>query len=90
MEKVLVFTGADEKMKDVFDLTIPSKLNYAKKWNYDFLMINSFKVYSRYGMDDRHIGFSRFIHAMELLSDYDYVMWLDGDSPTIFKNSYFK
>lgn len=87
MEKVLVFTGADEKMKEVFDLTIPSKLNYAKKWNYDFLMINSFKVYSQYGMDDRHIGFSRFISAMELLSHYDYVMWLDGDS-IITNNSY--
>jgi hypothetical protein len=80
MKKVLVFTGADEKMKDVFNLTIPSKLNYAKKWNYDFLLINSFKVYSQYGMDDRHIGFSRFLHAMELLSHYDYVMWIDGDS----------
>ena len=80
MEKVLILTGADEKMKDVLNLTIPSKLNYANKWNYDFLLINSFRIYSQYNMDQRHVGFSRFIYAMELLNYYDYVMWLDGDS----------
>lgn len=80
MEKVLVLTGADEKMKDVLNLTIPSKLKYANKWGYDFLTINNFRVYSQYNMDKRHLGFSRFIYALELLNYYDFVMWIDGDA----------
>jgi hypothetical protein len=36
MEKVLILTGADKEMKDVLNLTIPSKLKYANKWGYDF------------------------------------------------------
>jgi hypothetical protein len=31
-------------------------------------------------MDERHIGFSRFIYALELLNHYDFVVWIDGDS----------
>jgi len=80
MERVLILTGADEKMKDVLNLTIPSKLKYANKWGYDFLAINSFKVYPQYNMDERHVGFSRFIYALELLNYYDFVVWIDGDS----------
>lgn len=79
MKRVLVLTGADETMKDVLNLTVPSKLKYANKWGYDFLTLNSFKQYPQY-FEGSHIGFSRFIFAMELLNHYDYVMWLDGDS----------
>lgn len=86
MERVLILTGAqipprnDKKIKDVLRLTIPSKLRYANKWDYDFLLINSFKIYSQYNMTEKHLGFTRFIFALELLNHYDIVMWLDGDS----------
>jgi len=89
-QRILVLTGTtdinrspsetDNKMEEVFDLTLPSKQRYAKKHGYDLLAIRDFGVDTRYGFKPTEIGFLRAVRAFELLSSYDIVMWIDADS----------
>jgi hypothetical protein len=89
-KKVLILTGCQDDLKngydgsyhEVLDLTLKSKINYAQKYNYDFLILRSFKedkenILKR---NDNHIGFLRVLEVFKMLQYYDIVMWLDGDA----------
>lgn len=80
--KVLVLTGSDKEMYSVLDLTIPSKLRYARKYGYDFMTLSDFMEYPTLNIKKSTIGigFSRVIFAYQMLEYYDTVMWLDADS----------
>jgi hypothetical protein len=81
-KRVLLLTGSDSNMHPVLDLTIPSKLRYARKYGYDFMSLSSFKKYPEYNIDNDHIGlgFSRTLYMFKMLEHYDVIMWLDADS----------
>jgi hypothetical protein len=75
-------TETDATVTDVFDLTINSKINYAKKNGYDFLALRSFGNSKKYNLSEKEIGFLRVVRCYELLEklDYDSVIWIDADS----------
>jgi hypothetical protein len=89
-KQVLILTGTTDeylfhengvKMQEVFDLALPSKERYAKKYNYDLLTIRSFKNGNIYGFNkDIDLGFLRVTRAFEMLAHYDLVMWIDADA----------
>jgi hypothetical protein len=81
-KKVLVLTGGDNNLHEVLDLTVPSKLRYARKYGYDFMCLNSFKKYPEYNINNDNIGlsFSRTIYMFRMLAHYNIIMWLDADS----------
>ena len=89
-KRVLILTGTtdmfrspnetDNTMEEVFDLTLPSKQRYAKKYGYDLLSLRSFGSDKRNIFKDNHIGFLRALRAFEMLDYYDTVMWIDADS----------
>jgi len=89
-KRVLLLTGTtdmlrspnetDNTMEEVFDLTLPSKQRYAKKYGYDLLSLRSFGSDKHNIFKDTHIGFLRTLRAFEMLYNYDTVMWIDADS----------
>ena len=83
-KKVLLLTGSDRNMYNVLHLTIPSKLRYVKKYEYDIMIMNSFRKYPEYNVNSNNdlidLGFSKTIYMFQMLEHYDVVMWLDGDS----------
>lgn len=88
MKKVLLLTGAEcfgpkqeeYTIEDVFDMTMPSKVAYAKKHGYDILAIRSFGDGSKFGLSECTVGILRVLRCIEMLSFYDVVMWIDADS----------
>lgn len=89
-KRVLVLTGTtdilrqpnetDNTMEEVFDLTLPSKQRYVKKYGYDLLSLRSFGKDRQNRFTESDIGFLRVLRAFELLENYDIVMWIDADS----------
>jgi|688.fasta_scaffold430127_2 hypothetical protein len=87
-KRVLVLTGTtndpsnsnDNTMEEVFDLTLPSKQRYSKKYGYDLLALRSFGNGDVYGFKDTDIGFLKATRTFEMLRYYDIVMWIDADS----------
>ena len=89
-KKVLLLTGTtdmlrsptetDNTMEEVFDLTLPSKQRYAKKYGYDLLSLRSFGSDKRNIFKDKNLGILRVLRAFEMLEYYDTVMWIDADS----------
>ena len=91
-KRVLVLTGmenlekkssdSDNKLEEMFNLTLPSKQRYVKKHGYDLMILRSFGIDSKNKLQrtDNHIGFLRVLRAIEMLEYYDTVMWVDGDS----------
>jgi len=78
IKKVLILTGGDSNMRNVLDLTLPSKEKYAKKHGYDFIVKRSFdEEMIKYNLG---LGFIRAIMVFNYLEEYDVVMWIDGDS----------
>jgi len=90
MKRTLILTGytdftrpvdsIDNTMEEVFDLTLPSKIKYAKKHGYDFLAMRSFGSDKTNKYKDTDIGFLRVLRTFEMLDYYDRVMWIDADS----------
>jgi hypothetical protein len=90
MKRTLILTGytdfirpvdsIDNTMEEVFDLTLPSKIQYAKKHGYDFLAMRSFGSDKTNKYKDTDIGFLRAMRTFEMLDYYDTVMWIDADS----------
>ena len=71
----------DNTMEEVFELTLPSKQRYAKKYGYDLLTMRSFKNGNMYGFNkDFDMGFLRAVRTFEMLKYYDFVMWVDADA----------
>ena len=89
-KRVLLLTGTtdilrspnetDNTMEEVFDLTLPSKQRYAKKYGYDLLSLRSFGSDKQNIFKDKHLGFLRALRAFEMLEHYNIVMWIDADS----------
>lgn len=87
-KRVLILTGTtndpsnanDNKMEEVFDLTLPSKQRYCKKHGYDLLALRSFRNGDVYGFKDTDIGFLKATRTFEMLQYYDLVAWIDADS----------
>ena len=90
MKRTLILTGytdlirsidsTDNTMEEVFDITLPSKVKYAKKHGYDFLAMRSFGSDKSGNYKDTDIGFLRALRTFEMLEYYDNIMWIDADS----------
>lgn len=99
MKRILLLTGAenttkktsdpDNKVEEMFNLTLPSKQRYVKKHGYDLFVLRSFgsDYKNKLNRTDNHIGFLRVLRSIEMLEYYDIVMWIDGDS-IITNNNY--
>jgi len=89
-KRVLILTGTtdmlrnpnetDSTMEEVFDLTLPSKIKYAKKHGYDILALRSFGIDQNNIFTNTEIGFLRILRTFDMLKHYDIVMWVDADS----------
>ena len=89
-KRVLILTGTtdikrnpneiDSTMEEVFDLTLQSKIKYAKKYGYDILALRSFGKDQNNVFTNTEIGFLRELRAFDMLKHYDVVMWIDADS----------
>jgi len=87
-KRVLLLTGYtdlnpisdDNTMKEVYDLTLPSKQRYADRHGYDLLSMRSFGIDKNNRFQKTDIGFLRADMAFEMLQYYDIVMWIDADS----------
>ena len=89
-KKVLILTGCQDDLKNGYDgsyhellsLTLKSKIDYAQKYNYDFLILRSFKEDKENILKrkDNYNGFLRILEIFKLLNHYDIVMWLDADA----------
>ena len=87
-KNVLIITGYtdltiptdDNTMKEVFDLTLPSKQRYANKHGYDLLSMRSFGTDKDNKFKKNDIGFLRADIAFKMIQYYDIVMWIDADS----------
>jgi hypothetical protein len=91
-KRVLILTGTTEILRDeldpshndatfgdVFDATLPSKIQYARKHGYDILAMRSFGE-NRITEFGKNIGNLKVYHSFEMLKLYDVVMWIDADS----------
>jgi len=90
-KRVLILTGTtedivlhknlnDNKMQEVFELTLPSKQKYAMKYGYDLLTMRSFGNDDRNNFKDIQLGCLRLYRTFQMLENYDVVMWLDADA----------
>jgi hypothetical protein len=87
-KRVLLLTGTtsdlisphNNKMEEVFDLTLASKQRYSKKYGYDLLEMRCFGNGEAYGFKDTDIGFLKALRAFQMLEHYDLVMWIDADA----------
>lgn len=71
---------ADSTMEEVFELTLPSKVRYAKKHGYDLLTLRSFGSGSLFGFKDTNLGLLRMVRSLQMLNFYDVVVWIDADT----------
>lgn len=78
--------SSDPSMEEVFDITLPSKIRYAKKHRYDILTMRSFGEEPSCNFLRHHIGFLRALRAFQMLSLYDVVMWVDADAVVTKEN----
>jgi hypothetical protein len=77
MKRTLIITGytdsvrsidsTDNTMEEVFDITLPSKIKYAKKHGYDFLAMQSFGSDKSGNYKDTDIGFLRALRTVRIL-----------------------
>ncbi len=70
----------DRLYEEVFELTLPSKIRYAKKHGYDLMCLRSFGSEPSTGFKDTNIGLLRALRSFEMLRYYDAVMWIDADA----------
>jgi len=76
----------DDTIESVFDATLPSKLSYVKKHNYDIMCVRNFEGASgvekneSFNNPTRDLGFARIAKTFQMLQFYDIVMWIDADS----------
>ncbi len=70
----------DNYMEEVFNLTLPSKQRYCKKYGYDLLSLRSFGIDKKNRYKPEDIAALRVVRPLEMLEYYDIVMWIDADS----------
>lgn len=78
--KTLLLTGSDNRMSDVLDLTLQSKMKYCSKHGYDLFIKRQWLPVKELNFGVNHIGFLRMFYALQMISFYDYVMWIDADA----------
>ena len=79
--RTLLLTGSDNKMFNILDLTLKSKTEYCSKHGYDFMVIRQWPDIPNLNMKaEKNIGFLRAILSFQMLSIYDFVMWIDADA----------
>jgi len=79
--KTLILTGSDNKMFDVLDLTLKSKIEYCTKHGYDLMVKKQWSDITELNFNaEKNIGFIRVFTAFQMLSIYDLVMWIDADA----------
>ena len=89
-KRVLLITGTttilrapdetDNFMEEVFDLTLPSKQRYVKKHGYDLMTLRSFGTDKKGIYNEKDVAFLRIQRPLEMLEQYDIVMWIDADA----------
>lgn len=78
--KTLLLTGSDSRMFNVLDLTLQSKIKYCSKHGYDLFVKKEWLPVKEANFDTKHVGFLRVFYALQMLSLYDCVMWIDADA----------
>jgi hypothetical protein len=79
--KTLILTGSDNKMFDLLDLTLKSKIEYCTKHGYDLMVKKQWSDITELNFSaEKNIGFVRVFTAFQMLSIYDLVVWIDADA----------
>jgi len=73
--KLLVTTRADDKIKEMTDLTHPIIKKFANKWNADFLILSHDPPF----LTDDKLPHYRILKVKELLEEYNRVIVIDSD-----------
>lgn len=72
--------GGDLPIKQIAEMTFPSKQRYASKHGYDLLKIEDFGSDKEKNIDESNMGFMRVARTSDMLKYYDIVVWIDADS----------
>ena len=79
--KILILTGSDNKMFDLLDLTLKSKIEYCTKHGYDLMVKKQWSDITELNFcAKKNLGFLRVFTAFQRLSIYDLVVWIDADA----------
>jgi len=78
--KTLLLTGSNNKMFEILDLTLESKIKYCSVHGYDLLIKKQWLPSKEVNFTINNIGFLRVFYALQMLSIYDCVMWIDADA----------
>ena len=79
--KTLILTGSDNKMFNLLDLTLKSKIEYCTKHGYDLMVKKQWSDITELNFSaEKNIGFVRVFTAFQMLSIYDFVVWIDADA----------
>lgn len=73
--KIAILTCTTPNRKWLYDLTNPSKVEFCKKYNYDYIF-DSEKYYDK----SMKAGWNKIQFILENLPKYEYVVWLDDDA----------
>lgn len=78
--KTLLLTGSNDKMFNLLDLTLESKIKYCSIHGYDLFIKKQWLPAEQVNFTINHLGFLRVFYALQMLSTYDRVMWIDADA----------
>jgi len=82
--KILVFTMHDDVFADIVELTLPNKIEYCKKHDYDFHYDDFTRPVSEPNIDKTPSSHNKLCRIKELLvqhlNKYDWLCWIDGDA----------
>lgn len=73
-------SSGDIPIKQISDMTLPSKQRYASKHGYDLLSIRDFGKDDEKNIKETNIAFLRVSRTADMLKYYDIVVWIDADS----------
>jgi hypothetical protein len=74
------YSAGDLTIKEIADMTLPSKLRYVNKHGYDLLSIQDFGEDKEKNFEESNMGFLRVSRTADMLKYYDIVLWVDADS----------
>lgn len=74
------YSSGDLTIKEISDMTLPSKQRYVNKHGYDLLTIRDFGEDKEKNFEESNMGFLRVSRSADMLKYYDIVLWLDADS----------
>jgi hypothetical protein len=72
--------NGDIPIKEIADMTLPSKQRYASRHGYDLLSICDFGEDIEKNIKETNIAFLRVARTADMLKYYDIVVWIDADS----------